>query len=81
MRCFRRDHWTCQSCGYESPRRDGRDLHADHVRNLAAGGARTLENLQTLCVPCHKAKTQVESKAGRRIIVRRRPPVHPSDVA
>ncbi len=34
--CFQRDNWTCQGRGYEG-RRDGRDLHADHVRNLARG--------------------------------------------
>jgi hypothetical protein len=33
---------------------------ADHVVELQDDGANTLENLQTLCVPCHKKKTQEE---------------------
>lgn len=29
----------------------------DHVIELAAGGDDSIENLQVLCKPCHKAKT------------------------
>lgn len=36
----------------------------DHIVPLKDGGAHTLENMQTLCQPCHKAKTARE--AGER---------------
>jgi 5-methylcytosine-specific restriction enzyme A len=76
--CLRRDDWTCQACGYRG-QRDGRDLIADHIVNLAAGGARTLENLQTLCHRCSGIKTQAEARAGRRRHKRARP-IHPADL-
>jgi 5-methylcytosine-specific restriction endonuclease McrA len=79
LACFRRDLWQCQGCGWQSPRRDGRDLNADHVRNLASGGARSLTNLQTLYTPCHDAKTSAEALAGKRRAQRPRP-IHPADV-
>lgn len=31
---------------------------ADHVLEVSAGGETSLDNIQTLCVPCHKAKTK-----------------------
>ena len=38
----------------------------DHVRPVAEGGGGTgLENLQTLCVPCHKRKTSAEGRRRR----------------
>ncbi len=37
--------------------------HIDHVISVAEGGELEPENLQTLCVPCHKAKT---AKAKRK---------------
>jgi hypothetical protein len=41
---------TCNYCG-----NIGNEV--DHIIELAAGGDNTLENLQVLCSPCHKAKT------------------------
>jgi 5-methylcytosine-specific restriction endonuclease McrA len=41
---------TCNYCG-----EIGNEV--DHVIELDAGGDNTLENLQVLCSPCHKAKT------------------------
>jgi hypothetical protein len=40
----------------------------DHVVPLIDGGDKTLENLQLLCVPCHKVKTAREARvrAARR---------------
>ena len=63
--CFRRDRNTCQRCGYIGTPGTG-DLHADHKINRACGGADTLDNLETLCVPCHDIKTR-----------RERVPLHP----
>ena len=45
---FEHDGWRCRACG-----RPGR-LEAHHVRSLARGGDPfDLENLETLCRPCH----------------------------
>lgn len=38
--------------------------HVDHIVPKAAGGTDELANLQLLCAPHHKAKTQRESKPG-----------------
>lgn len=58
-----RDHHTCQQCGHRDP--TGRTLQADEILNAARQGTPTLDNGQTLCIPCHKIKVQAEAKAGR----------------
>jgi 5-methylcytosine-specific restriction protein A len=35
----------------------------DHIVPLIDGGGHELENLQTLCVPCHERKTAAEARA------------------
>ena len=52
-----RDNWTCQHC-----RRVTTQLELDHIVNVAQGGTDDESNLQSLCVPCHKAKTNRESR-------------------
>lgn len=50
---------------------------ADHIVEVSAGGDSGLDNIQTLCVPCHKAKTKqmhAERKAAR-TGVKPKPPV------
>ncbi len=44
---------------------------ADHVVPLAEGGSYSLDNIQTLCVPCHKEKTaeQAARKAKQRRLI------------
>ena len=37
----------------------------DHIVNLAAGGTNDMRNLQALCSPHHRIKTQEESRRGR----------------
>lgn len=59
-----RDSYTCQRCGHHDP--TGRTLEADHIVNVAAGGATHPDNGQTLCVPCHGPKSRAEAQAGRR---------------
>jgi len=51
-----RDRYTCRLCGL---RRRARELDVDHIVEVAIGGA-ALEysNLQTVCRPCHRAKTR-----------------------
>ena len=54
-----RDGYLCQVC-----RHNGRLTQAtevDHIVGKANGGDDSLDNLQSLCKPCHKAKTQTES--------------------
>lgn len=47
---FERDAYRCQHCG------DYHDLTRDQVVPLIAGGATTIENLQTLCRSCNSRK-------------------------
>jgi 5-methylcytosine-specific restriction protein A len=54
-----RDEYTCQACGIITLQ-----LEVDHIVNRARGGSDDEENLQALCVPCHKLKTAAESIEG-----------------
>jgi 5-methylcytosine-specific restriction protein A len=36
--------------------------NADHIREVRHGGTHDLDNLQTLCLPCHKEKTKENGK-------------------
>jgi 5-methylcytosine-specific restriction protein A len=47
-----RDRFTCQRCGKRS------ELEVDHLVPVAKGGSWELDNLWTLCKPCHGAKTR-----------------------
>lgn len=50
---------------------------ADHILEVSAGGETSLENIQTLCVPCHKAKTK-QMHADRKFArtgIKPKPPV------
>jgi hypothetical protein len=47
---FERDAYRCVSCG------GWRDLSIDHKIPESKGGATTLENLQTMCMPCNRRK-------------------------
>ena len=47
---FRRDNHTCLKCGAE----DG--LSIDHILPVSRGGQNTIDNLQTLCMPCNISK-------------------------
>ena len=55
-----RDNYTCRVCGLIT-----KDLEVDHIVNVAQGGTDDDENLQAICIPCHKAKTARESSAHR----------------
>lgn len=56
-----RDMWTCCACHQVTT-----ELELDHIINVAIGGTDDDTNLQSLCVPCHKKKTLLESQAGQR---------------
>jgi len=62
---LKRDRGSCQIKG---PRCVGRATEADHIVNVARGGAEfDLRNGQAVCVPCHKAKSLAEATEGRRL--------------
>lgn len=45
-----RDGHTCQHCGATG------SLTMDHIHPWSRGGRDTMDNLQTLCMPCNRAK-------------------------
>ena len=53
---FDRDGWRCRACG--AP---GGPFECDHIRPVQRGGETVMDNLQTLCVGCHIAKTKAEN--------------------
>jgi 5-methylcytosine-specific restriction protein A len=53
----RRDRYRCVRCG-------ARGIEVDHVTPVSAGGGWTLDNLQTLCTPCHESKTLRERRGA-----------------
>ncbi|WBM34138.1 HNH endonuclease [Pseudomonas sp. NY11382] len=63
-RILLRDQYTCCGCGVVT-----QDLEVDHIINVAEGGSDEDSNLQSLCVPCHQAKTAVEAARGRRTAI------------
>jgi len=52
-----RDGGICQRCGQHV---DDRRFQADHKTRWADSGPTTVDNGQTLCIPCHKEKTAAE---------------------
>lgn len=53
-----RDRYICQQCfrdGHPSPAST-----VDHIKAKAHGGTDHSDNLESLCIPCHKAKTSRE---------------------
>ena len=49
---LRRDRYTCTVCGYQSQRRKG-EVHDLEVHHVDYQGGNELDNLQTVCLPCH----------------------------
>ncbi|AKU45087.1 hypothetical protein FLORINDA_117 [Mycobacterium phage Florinda] len=60
---FRRDNWTCQSCGHTATPGSGQ-LHADHIQPRSRGGTDTLDNMRTLCKACHAPKSRAEARGS-----------------
>lgn len=66
-RILKRDGYLCQAC-----LRNGRptplgvkpyDHAVDHIKPKAKGGTDDHDNLESLCAPCHDAKTAADSHA------------------
>jgi len=49
---LRRDNFTCQVC-----KTSGVPIEVDHIIPISRGGTDRIENLQTLCVPCNRGKS------------------------
>jgi group II intron reverse transcriptase/maturase len=58
---FRRDHYTCTVCGYKSQRGKG-DVHDLEVHHIDPEGGYEEDNLQTVCLSCHRCLTEKERK-------------------
>jgi 5-methylcytosine-specific restriction protein A len=51
-----RDNWQCKSCGRVCSEKW--EAQVDHILPKDGGGSDQLENLQVLCIRCHRKKTQ-----------------------
>lgn len=61
---MRRDAFRCCQCGASPAVTPGVELHVDHVTAWAAGGATTMENLQTLCLRCNLGKGDLPQRGS-----------------
>lgn len=77
--------WCCSNCGYDPRKDEVRFghvedpfirnramrgvMHGDHIVLKSLGGKDTEENINTLCVLCHMAKTYIEGdfKGGKKL--------------
>ncbi|WP_254839442.1 HNH endonuclease [Natronomonas marina] len=48
-----RDGWVCQRCGHEAGADAGRELEVHHTVPFSAPSMEALDELVTLCEPCH----------------------------
>jgi 5-methylcytosine-specific restriction protein A len=60
---LRRDKGLCQVCLAAGKYRPAKQV--DHIRQKSQGGTDAEDNLQSICVECHQAKTASEAAAGR----------------
>lgn len=59
MEAIKRDSYTCKLCGKKHETKKG--LIVDHIIPIAIGGEQwDINNLQTLCQSCNKAKTKID---------------------
>jgi 5-methylcytosine-specific restriction protein A len=61
-RALIRDSYLCQECLKTNILTKATDV--DHILSKKKGGTDRLENLQSLCNPCHKIKTIEERRNG-----------------
>lgn len=61
-RVISRDAGLCQPC--ERAGRISLATEVDHIIPQAEGGKDDVDNLQAICIDCHKAKTQEEAARG-----------------
>lgn len=56
---MRRDNFKCCQCGASPAHSPGTVLVIDHIVPWSQGGPTTMDNLQTLCVPCNGGKSDL----------------------
>ena len=65
---FKRDGYKCVICG--QGKREGLELHADHIKAKDQGGKATLENGQTLCSGHNMFKKNFkQTETGKRLFI------------
>ena len=57
---LKRDNYLCVKCAATGHTAAATDV--DHIKAKAHGGTDDLNNLQSLCAPCHREKTANEGK-------------------
>lgn len=57
-----RDKGLCQPCLRKGRVTAAREV--DHIKPKASGGTDDADNLQAICLPCHRTKTARESRRG-----------------
>ncbi|WP_127958070.1 HNH endonuclease [Serratia microhaemolytica] len=62
-RILKRDNGLCQLCLQRGAITAATCV--DHITPIAHGGGDSADNLQSLCAPCHRAKTARERRTGR----------------
>lgn len=66
---FKRDNYRCVICGLG--RKDGVDIHADHIVPLDRRGTNTMDNGQTLCSQHNVMKKNYsQTEAGKRYFIK-----------
>ena len=66
---FKKDNFRCVECG--KGRKDGVEIHADHIKPKDLGGTATIENGQTLCSPHNILKKNFkQTETGKRMFIR-----------
>jgi len=62
-----RQKQMCQECSCPVSIGSYSNADIDHVIPRHLGGKTVLDNLQIICVPCHRLKTGLESKGVRKV--------------
>ena len=66
---LKRDEYKCVQCGIG--KREGVELHVDHVIPKDFGGEATIENGQTLCSRCNFLKKNLkQTESGKKMFIR-----------
>ncbi len=73
---LQRDKWLCVACMAKDRITPAKEV--DHIIRKAGGGTDDLDNLQSLCTPCHADKTRMES-GGAAVISVDGWPIEPPD--
>jgi RNA-directed DNA polymerase len=55
---LQRDQYTCTECGYKSQRQKG-EVHDLETHHINPDGGNNVDNLQTVCIPCHQQLTAI----------------------